>query len=62
MAEDTHGMGIPLPADSTPIHQYPAIARLMGEKIAEILASGLNEQALEAVRRSLGPALDAAII
>lgn len=49
MAEDTHGMGIPLPADSTPIHQYPGIARLMGEKIAEILAGGIMPEGMATV-------------
>lgn len=43
MAEDTHGMGIPLPADSTPIHKYPSVARSMGERIAQILAGGTTE-------------------
>lgn len=65
MAEDTHGMGIPLPADSTPIHQYPAIARMMGEKIAEILAGGLTADMRETITallvKSVGPALAAEI-
>ena len=45
MADDSHGMGIPLPADSTPIHQYPKVAREMGEKVAAILAGGMTEAA-----------------
>lgn len=61
MADDSHGMGIPLPADSTPIHQYPAVARKMGEKVAEILAGGITEATADVVRRqvdaAVGPAL-----
>ena len=61
MAEDTHGMGIPLPADSTPIHQYPKVARQMGEKVAEILAGGMTEGATEAVNKAVPPAVAKAI-
>lgn len=57
MAEDTHGMGIPLPADSTPIYQYPRIAREMGEKIAAILAGGMTEGMTEELQRSAGEAV-----
>lgn len=49
MAEDTQGLGIPLPADSTPIHQYPKIAREMGEAIAKILAGGIMTPGLAAL-------------
>lgn len=61
MAEDTRGMGIPLPADSTPIHQYPKVAREMGEKIAEILTGNitpaLQQQISLRVAEAVAPAL-----
>lgn len=57
MADDSHGMGIPLPADSTLIHRYPAVARAMGEKIAEILAGGLTAGQLAAVEEMAAGAL-----
>lgn len=66
MAEDTHGLGIPLPADSTPIHRYPSVARAMGEKIAEILAGGITDELLNvtgpAAERAVDIALDRADI
>lgn len=49
MADDTHGMGIPLPADSTPVHQYPKVAREMGERVAEILAGDIMPDGMAAV-------------
>lgn len=49
MADDSHGMGIPLPADSTKIHQYPAVTRTGFEKVAEILAGGLTPGILASV-------------
>lgn len=62
MANDSKGMGIPLPADNTPIAQFPKAARAMGEKVAEILAGGITEQ-LEAtvagsVSKAVGTELD----
>lgn len=58
MADDSHGLGIPLPADSTPIYRFPGVARDMGEKIAEILSGdimpeGMARVAAEQVRKSL---------
>lgn len=49
MASDTYGMGIPLPADSTPIYLYPAVAREMGERVAQILAGGIMPEGMAAV-------------
>lgn len=49
MADDTYGMGIPLPADSTPIHLYPEVARQMGERVAQILAGDIMPEGMAAV-------------
>lgn len=38
MAEDSHGMGIPIPADSTKISDFPGVTRNAMERVAEILA------------------------
>jgi lysophospholipase L1-like esterase len=43
MATDSHGMGIPLPPDSTKVHQFPGVTRLAMERVAEILATGQTE-------------------
>lgn len=57
MATDSHGMGIPLPADSTKIHQFPAVARAGFEKVAEVMAGGMTE----GMERVAGAVLEAAM-
>lgn len=52
MADDSYGMGIPLPADSTPIWQFPAVARKMGNRMAEILAGTLPAGLLESLQKA----------
>lgn len=63
MADDSYGMGIPLPPDSTKVHQFPGVTRLAMERVAEILAGGLTpatEAAIASgVAAAAGPAVDA---
>lgn len=62
MATDKHGMGIPLPADSTKIHEFPAITRQAIDAIAAILAGGLTGELKASIvgelGRAIGPAVD----
>lgn len=51
MAEDTHGMGIPVPADSTRIQDFPKVARAGFERVAEVLAGGMTEGQTATVER-----------
>lgn len=62
MATDSHGMGIPLPADSTKIHQFPAVAREGFEKVAEVLAGGMTDAARETIAGQAGQAVAAEIV
>lgn len=61
MATDSHGIGIPLPADSTKIHEFPKVVREGLERTAEVLAGGMTEAALEAMAGAAGPAVEAAL-
>lgn len=58
MAEDSHGMGIPLPADSTKIHQFPGVTRNAMERVAELLAGGITEGQQSAVNALAEAAVD----
>lgn len=57
MATDSHGMGIPLPADSTKIHEFPKVARAGFEKVAEVMAGGVTDAQREAIGAMAGEAL-----
>jgi hypothetical protein len=59
MATDSHGMGIELPADSTPIHQFPGVTRNAMERVAELLAGDVTPGVAEAIAEQVGPAVDA---
>ena len=59
MADDSHGMGIPLPADSTKIHQFPGVTRLAMERVAEILAGDLPQGVIDAANAASATAVDA---
>lgn len=61
MATDTHGMGIPLPADSTKIKDFPKVAREGFEKVAEVLAGGVTEALLGKVAAAADDAVDDAV-
>lgn len=58
MATDSHGMGIPLPADSTKIHEFPAVAREGFEKVAEVMAKGATEGMNTAAKAAINAAMD----
>lgn len=57
MATDSHGMGIPLPADSTKVHEFPKVARSGFEKVAEVLAGGITPGIEDAVAAASGTAV-----
>lgn len=61
MATDTQGMGIPVPADSTRIQDFPKVARAGFERVAEVLAGGMTEGQAETIRREVGPAIEVAL-
>lgn len=57
MADDSHGMGIPLPADSTRITDFPKVARAGFEQIAKVLAGGVTEGQKSIIRAEVVPAV-----
>lgn len=61
MATDSSGMGIPLPPDATPVHQFPGITRNAVEAIAAILAGGLTPGIEASVEAAAASATEAAI-
>lgn len=61
MAEDSHGMGIPLPPDATPVHQFPGVTRLAMERVAEILAGDLPQGVKDAAAAEATAAVAAEI-
>lgn len=54
MATDSHGMGIPLPDDSTKIHEFPKVARAGFEKVAEVMAGGATDAMAGAAAGAVG--------
>lgn len=61
MANDSHGMGIPLPADSTKITDFPRVARDGFERVAEVLAGGMTEGIERIIGNAAGSAVDEAL-